>query len=387
MIILIYAIVLLKLTLIGCINHKKADEYDRAMLFLEKWLNPSNCSNQNYAIVEMGGGGGFASQFQMASADFLRAATYFNYSIPILILGHIRGYSDGHECDYVHQEWTCFFLPTSTCAKQLIDTGKPISWEFKVIDDTVIPGDFKHMGLGWWWGVIQSRLFRLQPHVEMYIAKEALLMNDGRGFPHDTSIAGLHVRHGDKSTDGFKDQSFIAEMAAVRKSPECIVTARGRNNVSNSDNTTFHPPFLKKEHLDEDVFCIINGTTHDELPIFVASDDPHVLVLAKTLGHLVDSSGVSQTTGGIGMLKTLVSHPELGYNASLEIITDIYFLSHCSTLVGIAASQIFRMAVGMSDAKGILAYVAAMDYSQLGKILQMSAKYHLPVPETFDHPH
>jgi hypothetical protein len=83
----------------------------------------------------------------------------------------------------------------------------------------------------------------------------------------------------------------------------------------------------------------------------------------------------------------VLGHPELGYNASLEIITDIYFLSHCSTLVGIAASQIFRMSVGMSDARGILSYVAAMDYSQLGKILQMSAKYHLPVPEKFDHSH
>jgi hypothetical protein len=323
----------------------------------------------------------------MASADFLRVASYFNYSIPILIKGHIRGYSDGHECDFVHQEWTCFFLPSSTCSQLLIDTGIPIPWDFKVIDDTAIPRQFNHMGLAWWWGVIQARLFRLQPHVELYIAKEALAMNEGRGFPHDTAIAGLHVRHGDKSSDGFKDQSFIAEMSAVRKSPECIITVRERN-TTNHDNTTFYPPFLKKEHhVEDDVFCIINGTTHDELPIFVASDDPNVLVLAKTLGHLVDSSGVSQTTGGVGMLKTLVSHPELGYNASLEIITDIYFLSHCSTLVGIAASQIFRMSVGMSDARGILSYVAAMDYSQLGKILQMSAKYHLPVPEKFDHSH
>ena len=323
----------------------------------------------------------------MASADFLRVATFFNYSIPILILGHIRGYSDGHECDYVHQEWTCFFLPTSTCAQLLVDTGKPIPWEFRSIDDNVIPNEFKHMGLAWWWGVIQARLFRLQPHVEMYIAKEALAMNEGKGFPHDSAIAGLHVRHGDKSSDGFKDQSFIAEMAAVRKSPECIVTVREKNDELNFDNSSsFNPPFLKQSN-DDELYCVVNGTTHDELPIFVASDDQNVLVLAKQLGHLVDSSGVSQTTGGVGMLKTLVSHPELGYNASLEIITDIYFLSHCSTLVGIAASQIFRMAVGMSDARGLLAYVAAMDFSQLGKILQMSAKYHLPVPEKFDHPH
>lgn len=34
------------------------------------------------------------------------------------------------------------------------------------------------------------------------------------------------------------------------------------------------------------------------------------------------------------MLKTLLAHPELGYNASLEIISDIFFLSQCSTLLG-----------------------------------------------------
>ena len=330
----------------------------------------------------------------MASANFLRAASYFNYSIPILVKGHVRGYSDGKECDYVHQEWICFFLPSSTCSQLFIDTGTPIPWKFKEIDDSVIPRKFKHLGLAWWWGVIQSRLFRLQPHVELYIEKKALEMNEGIGFPVATAIAGLHVRHGDKSSDGFKDHSFMAEMIAVRKSPECIVTPRAHNTTTTSDYSTFITPFLKKfitpflkkEHIEDDVFCIINGTMHDELPIFVASDDPSVLVLAKKLGHLVDSSGVSQTTGGVGMQKTLDRHPEFGFNASLEIITDIYFLSHCSTLVGIAASQIFRMAVGMSDARGILSHVAAMDYSQLGKILKLSANYHLPVPEVFSHP-
>jgi hypothetical protein len=36
----------------------------------------------------------------------------------------------------------------------------------------------------------------------------------------------------------------------------------------------------------------------------------------------------------------------------LEIISDIYFLSQCNSLVGISASQVFRMAVAISNVTG-----------------------------------
>jgi len=54
LLVIIITCLLLNLTLIGCINHLKVEEFDKAMSFFDKWLNPSNCSNQNYAIVEMG---------------------------------------------------------------------------------------------------------------------------------------------------------------------------------------------------------------------------------------------------------------------------------------------------------------------------------------------
>jgi hypothetical protein len=52
------------------------------------------------------------------------------------------------------------------------------------------------------------------------------------------------------------------------------------------------------------------------------------------------------------MANVLIKNNDMGYNASLEIITDMYFLSQCTTLVGIAASQVFRTAVGISNATG-----------------------------------
>ena len=71
----------------------------------------------------------------------------------------------------------------------------------------------------------------------------------------------------------------------------------------------------------------------------------------------------------------------------LSQITDIYFLSRCSTLVGIAASQVFRMAVGISNSTGRLRGDAMiMDFDQMHKIIHMSNKYHIPLPEKFMNP-
>ena len=285
----------------------------------------------------------------------------------------------------------------------------------------------------------------MQKPVRDYIILESERMNKGKGFPNtpksrDNSLsnandisptmisysplAGVHVRHGDKSSDGFKHHSLEAEIAAVHKSPECIMNEK----IKNVD--------LKTCWIQTNSSTHVNDFSIKPIPVFIASDDPRVLTIAAKAGHLVDEEGVSQQTAHAGMLNTLVSHPEIGYNASLEIIRDIYFLSRCSTLVGIAASQVFRMAVGISNATHALKYAAGafndltilicliqisifdeyffsllfvlfltfifsfiishllhillnncyilvMDYKQLPRISQMSAKYALPLPENF----
>jgi hypothetical protein len=86
------------------------------------------------------------------------------------------------------------------------------------------------------------------------------------------------------------------------------------------------------------------------------------------------------------MLNTLLKNPEIGYNATLEIIRDITLLSRCSTLIGISASQIFRMAYGISLAQNTLITGVAMDYNQLNKVKSMSNKYGLPLVENFKKP-
>ena len=405
--------------------------------FLDQMQNSKCDDKQEYVVIEIGDfsyGGGFASQFQLAALFWLRTAAHLNYSKPILIRGHIRSYSDGKECESVNHDWTCFFKPLSSCQEKLLVSGTLVSSLMKSPYDDLVPVGFADMGVAWWWGVVQLYLFRLQPHIEELVLHEASKMSEGLGFPFDSLIAGLHVRHGDKSIDGWRLHSFENEMAAVRKSRDCLldpsITSTSTSDTSSSlrragilrrsleHHTEFHQHsstdgegigagthahgkhegshsvaghHTQKQHPKGVCHPNVNNVTDSHpserfLHVFVASDDPNVLSSAHQLGHLVDSSGVSQKTGTTGMVNVLSQHPEYGYNATVEIITDIYFLSKCSTLVGTAASQVFRMAVGISYANSTLTTAIALDYSQLGRIRKMSMKYQLIVPENFESP-
>jgi hypothetical protein len=119
------------------------------------------------------------------------------------------------------------------------------------------------------------------------------------------------------------------------------------------------------------------------LDIFIASDDANVIRYATSAGYFVNKEGVSQQTHGNAMISIVIKHKETSFEASLQIILDIFLLSQCSTLIGMAASQVYRMAVALSFAKGILRQAKALDYNSLRAIYKMSRKYNLPCPEPF----
>jgi hypothetical protein len=406
--------------LITCSSHKTLAQlhmsqivsYDSAAAFefLDKMQNLANCSEREYAIAHVGIGGGFASQFQMAAKNWWKIAAAYNYTVPVLMRGHIRGYSEGKECHHVKKDLTCFFLPSSKCQEEFLLSGKLLP-EPNVVSRvepsaiaSLVPLQFADKGLAWWWGVIQARMFRMQPTVENYIREEIRLMkkmNGGRGFPFGSPVAGLHVRHGDKSTDGFQDQSFEAEITAIKKSPECSQFDKVECLTNSESNLKNVNTYLKIN--DSNIKSTINNLNLDinkenykqnnvsdnyssgKITIYVASDDAKVLVAARKMGHLVDSSGsgLSQQVNKQTMVNVLVKNNDMGYNASLEILTDIYFLSQCTTLVGIAASQVFRTAVGISNATGLLRAAIVVDHHEIPKIQSLSHKWDVPFPEIF----
>ncbi len=65
------------------------------------------------------------------------------------------------------------------------------------------------------------------------------------------------------------------------------------------------------------------------LHVFVASDDANVTRAAARLNYMTLPEGTSQATAGQQMAHLVIADPERGFNATLEIISDIYFLSQC----------------------------------------------------------
>ena len=379
-----------------------SNEYKKAMEYLDSIQD--DCSHTKIAIVDIGCnkgcGGGFASQFQLAAMKWMRVFSLQHYQIPVLVRGKLKGYSDDiPECDHVaDNSWTCYFQPSSKCEKKWLAEKVTIVPSSMNMMDDLVPPEFAHMSVSWWWGVVQHRMFRLQERVDKIIISRMASMDNGRGFPStNTSIIGLHVRHGDKSNDGWKLQSLEDEMKMARLSPDCHLA---RSNHTRHLKSIHKGVCLSEEEADANTSesnnnedptnandaPSVSGLLDDKVYVFVASDDPAVLAVSQGLGHLVDESGVSQQTGTDGMEKYLFNHRSSRFNATLEIIQDIYLLSRCSTLVGMAASQVFRMAVGLSQATGALNYAVASDFSELPNIIRMSWWLRLIVPEPFHSP-
>ena len=345
-----------------------------AMRFLDDIFNPYNCSTEKlkdleYGVVEMGVGGGFAAHFQLAASDWMRALAAVNFSKPILIKGKIKGYSTVPACDAYDQEWTCYFQYISRCQEEMIKIGRLVNipnYDAKK-GIGLVPKQFDYLGIAWWWGVLQRRMFRLRKDTLQSVLYEGYKFREELGFPLSPPVGGVHVRHGDKKIDGFAERTLKSELIAVRASPENQATSHSTRGYA-----------VTHEHYMNISF-----------DLYVASDDKNVIAEAKSGGFMTSPIGISQKASSVGMFSTLNNQEKSsnhGYNATIEIVTDIFYLSHCSTLVGTASSQVFRMAVDMSNASGILEHAVAIDYSSLGRIKGMSAKWGLPVPEDFQQP-
>lgn len=441
--------------------HRHSVQLEEALHFINGVQQPDNCTGGEYLLMEIGIHGGFAAQFQLAAAEWMRLFAAGQFRTPVLIRGRIIGYTDGAHCAHVANDWTCYFHPTSACQEELLRTGRALrSFQLRpaAFDAETVPPQFQQLGLAFWWGAVQTKLFHMQPEVQQYIAARARVMNAGRGFPFGLSAAGLHVRHGDKRNDGFEAHSLRELLKRVRHSPDCpLHNPRGdcfktldltahattvtlmraqkhhvpvlrSGDVGAFDRLTdnanisadvrslmhlnsrthlhapgIHPsPFIRQLDVEKRIGSSDNSSSSSDvavvdssdgvyvlpLHVFVASDDGAVLQVAQERGFLTalegQRLGVSQQTDAHdGMLKTLLTHPEMANSATLEIISDIYFLSQCSTLIGTAASQVFRMAVAMSNATGTLQFAAVIDSAQIGMVYRMSAQFGVPFPEQF----
>ena len=185
--------------------------------------------------------------------------------------------------------------------------------------DQLVPAQFRSMGFSWWWGVVLRRLFRMQPRIEKNIVEKSADFVNGALYTWNGSMAGIHVRRGDKSRDGWRPRSLQTAIRAVQRSSECA------NYVGVCNNSR-----------------AIFADNANHFPVYVASDDPAILEEASALGFMVSPAGVSQEAGAQHVFTEglLSAKKSSAFQASIEIIRDIYYLSKCSTLVGTASSQV-----------------------------------------------
>ena len=84
-------------SLVYCTSDLLSD-YNDVAKFIDKIQNPSACNSMPYTQVYFGRGGGFASQFQMVVSMWLKVQTWSGYSLPVVIKGQIKGYSNSPHC-------------------------------------------------------------------------------------------------------------------------------------------------------------------------------------------------------------------------------------------------------------------------------------------------
>lgn len=335
----------------GIFHHYNKNLKD-ALDFLNNLQNPTNCVNQTYAVVQMGIAGGFAAQFQLAGSEWTQALASLDFKVPVIIRGRMMGYSEGKECEHVKNDWTCFFYPVSKCQEEFLQSGKEVAWKSMSLPDTT-PKQYSHLGFAFWWGVLQYKMFHVQPYIEEHIKEESKSKDFGRGFPFGLPTIGMHVRHGDKAIDGFRLHSLTEEMNAVFRSPDCYIRNKHNNcfykieityqNFHRIVKKSHHPlTILNSSHIDEynatspenqrelsvDPMMIMSqlhldhvrkrqmeGNKHSNVSddsiqpeesivghdgsvyvspvkVFVASDDLNVLLAAEKSGFLVDTAGV-----------------------------------------------------------------------------------------------
>jgi hypothetical protein len=113
---------------------------EAGLRYLDEVLQPKDCTGKEYAVVEFGGKAGFAAQFQLSAIEWLCTLSHHKYRVPVLLIGKLKGYSEGRECNHVSHDWTCFFKPISNCQDVLLKTGRKIESKSRhAVNQSIVP--------------------------------------------------------------------------------------------------------------------------------------------------------------------------------------------------------------------------------------------------------
>lgn len=192
------------------------------------------------------------------------------------------------------------------------------------------------------------------------------------------SIIGVHVRLGDKATDGFKPvDSLETYYNAIEFSLQYVYEI-GSKCVEGTCTDTVGAHGMR-EIINK---MQMNKILCNQLTV-VVSDDNNVLAEAQSAGMKTGIiNGKNQQYGVQGIDKTL-SDPSTKNRLDylLEIVYDVSSLCRAKIIIGSISSQIFRMAVGISNATALLAAGILIDPENMGQTKYLSEYYSVYFPE------
>lgn len=304
--------------------------YDKAISYLNCKQSSFNQSKIN-AITAQGTGGGFGSQFQRS------AQTLFHYfqsgtNFPVQLIGEYRKYSDVAVCREYRPAGllNCFF--------QDLVNDLPKNSTSSFTDCNIYDPGIEFRGFNWdspwWWGVIQSYMFRPNS-----LLKHAFLIKTGLK-ENTTFDFSLHIRIGGKKE---RPKHFIEKGVQ----------------------------FEVETYLNSTLLLIENCTKVNRLfNIYIASDSPEArpfinkwaTVHNQILNVFMQDEGTTQkfAVGGGEAFRRVDSDVDR-LNLSFEVLTDIWFCSRSNVFIGICMSQLARIIVGIGMSNGLMSTAIAMD--------------------------
>jgi hypothetical protein len=221
----------------------------------------------------------------------------------IQLIGKLSTYSDNKGCQKHAgtKGWECLFKPTTNCTiprsqlrnRQSTQQFKA-KWSEVEAENTFIPEQFRAQGLYWWWGVVQSYLFRPSDVMQRHIALAEVQLGwdregvrrigsgqggSGHGGRKGTLFRiGLHIRHGDKTEECkwnpnwscptvITTEQFVQQAQAIASAGLRMLHAASGTSGDKDGSTE------AAKGGSTEANCGCNANTID---VFIATDDPAV---------------------------------------------------------------------------------------------------------------
>jgi len=343
-------------------------EFLAAMETLHRRQHPEQPGRCDQTIhIPAGRGGGLGSMVQVVARKVVAAIALEGPDAVMILEGPLKHYTRNARCRELSgtEGWGCFFAEPTNCTsttRSSVDMTKQsqgavsLWWgdqRFKkvnlvgVLNAAALPASFSSAGPGFWWGVVQAYLIRLNERMQdrLVAVKREIDYGTGRRAPR----IAMHLRYGDKQRDeGSQQSGVLSEPSDYFRQAEFIAEQ-----------------ILSSEECSDRAPCLPVG-------VFIATDSAEALAQAMKWNESTPSirlvTALATASQNVAANGTHVAFAPMEeddprwYQLAEETVIVINLLLGPDHFVGLCMSQIARLVVSIGFARGTLKEAIAMDY-------------------------